>query len=202
MVIVTLIVFFFVLTLLILSLGDYILEVIFKLTAPQLTSLFFGRIACQVDLTGFNSFDEYVNSFNSNKKREINKILSEEYEIRKGSFKVSYIKNLWYFLSKKYSRLSIKLINIILALFVFSLNQLNYWEYYHKDTKEFLGWSSYFIHNNVYYDFISSPKSINISTMAVHSIKYAFQQGLNIVDLGPTNCQLKMSKFNAKLIEL
>ena len=64
MVLVTLIIFFFALTLLILSLGDYIMELAFKLAAPQITSLFFGRIACQVDLTGFNSFDEYVNSFN------------------------------------------------------------------------------------------------------------------------------------------
>ena len=75
MVLVTLIVFFFALTLLVLSLGDYILEVIFKLAAPQITSLFFGRITCQVDLTPFDSFEDYVNSFNSNKKREINKYL-------------------------------------------------------------------------------------------------------------------------------
>lgn len=203
--IIAIIVTLFILTLLILNLGSYILALIFKLLAPQISSLFFGRISCQISLEDFSSFEQYVDSLNSNKKREINRILKDEYEIleiKEGKFQMSYLKNLWEFLGSKYHNLFVRATNMILSLLVFMSNQLSYWEYYHKDTKEFLGWSSYFIYNDVYYDFMSSPRSMNISTMAINSIKYSFQQKLKIVDLGPTNCQLKMSKFNAKLTEL
>jgi hypothetical protein len=203
--IIAIIVTLFILTLLILNLGSYILALIFKLLAPQISSLFFGRISCQISLEDFSSFEQYVDSLNSNKKREINRILKDEYEIleiKEGKFQMSYLKNLWEFLGSKYHNLFVRATNMILSLLVFMSNQLSYWEYYHKDTNEFLGWSSYFIYNDVYYDFMSSPRSMNISTMAINSIKYSFQQKLKIVDLGPTNCQLKMSKFNAKLTEL
>ena len=201
----TLIVILFISTLIVLNLSSCILSLIFKLLAPQISSLFFGRISCQINLDDFSSFEEYVESLNSNKKREINRILKEEYEIleiKEGEFKISFLKNLWEFLSTKYKSFSARAINMILSILVFMSNQLSYWEYFNKDTKEFLGWSSFFICNDTYYDFISSPKSMNISTMAINSIKYSFKRKLKIVDLGPTNCQLKMSKFNAKLVEL
>ena len=89
-----------------------------------------------------------------------------------------------------------------LAILVLMTNELNFWEYYNKESNKFLGWSSYFIYKDTYYDFLSSPNNFNISVIGINSIKYCIDNSIPKIDFGPTNCKLKMQKFKAELIEL
>jgi len=89
----------------------------------------------------------------------------------------------------------------VICIIVFASKDIRYWEYYGKKNDNLMGWSSYFIHDGIYYDFLCSPNSINISVVLIHSIKYCINNSINILDLGPTNCQFKIRKFNAKLVE-
>ena len=174
---------------------------------PYISSHIFGRICCQLTLKDdITTFEDYLNGLNSKKRYEVKKIVKNEYDklyIKSSKFKLNYIKTLWEFTNKKYSH---KLVKKIFHMFLFSLlfltNELNYWEYYDKETDEMQGWSSYFIKDGIYYDFICSPNNINISVIFINSIKYCIENKIKILDMGPTNFKLKTRKFNAELIEL
>ena len=81
---------------------------------------------------------------------------------------------------------------------LFTVNILNFVEYYDKTTNNLCGWSSYFIVGDTYYDFISSPNNIPISVIGLHSILFCLQKknsNIRILDMGPTLLSLKLQKF-------
>lgn len=172
---------------------------------PFISTLLFSRISFQLTLKDFKTYDDYLQNLNSKKRKGLKKIEENEInkiKIKQSKFKNVYIKYLWKFYSEKYNNLFTKLFNIVLAILVFITNELKYWEYYDKDTDKFLGWSSFFISDGIYYDFISSPNNFKISTIGINSIKYCIDNKINIIDFGPTNGKLKMSKFNAEMVDI
>ena len=168
-----------------------------------MSSMLFGRVSTQLDLSKFKNFDEYVNSLKrrdrGSLKRDLKKM--ENITIKEGKFSFKYLVYLNDFLKEKYDSKIKRYISLLLSISLFLKNELNYWEYYDKETNEFLGWSSYFIIDDIYYDFISCPKKVFICYFGINSIKYCLQNSINKVDFGPTNIKLKMRKFNAEIIE-
>ena len=171
-------------------------------TILLINRLLFGNISCMLKLNKFNNFDEYLKSLKSKKRRELNKIINREYNeinIKEGKFNKEYLHLLYNFLKNKYNSKILLYFYMFLSINLFIIFELNFWEYY-KDG-EFLGWSSYFIYKDTYYDFISSPNKFNLSIIGINSIKYCIKNKIKNINMGSTNIKLKMQKFDAEIYE-
>jgi len=166
---------------------------------PYISYLIFGY-SSRINLQNINSFQDFLNQLNSKKRRELKKIIKKEFQhisIKSTHFKFIYIKTLYSFLKNKYNSYIKITFFMILSILLFLSNKLHYFEYY-KNNK-FLGWSSYFTNQNIYYDFISSPNNLNISIIGINSLKFSIKHEFHKLDMGPTNLQLKKNKFNSFL---
>ena len=173
-----------------------------KKTLLLITNLLFGNVTCTLNLEKYDNFDSYLKSLKSKKRRELNKIINNEFnniQIKKSNFKLEFINLLYQFLQKKYQSKPKELFYLVLSILLFLTNKLNFWTYYKKD--KLLGWSSYLIYKDTYYDFISSPNNINLSVIGINSIKYCIANKIKLIDMGPTNIKLKIQKFNAEIEE-
>ena len=165
---------------------------------PYISQYLFGKSAV-INLQKINTFEDYLNkNLNSKKRRALKKVIKNEYNnitIKNGTFSKKYIMYLNEFLKSKYKSNLTSTIYLILSTLLLITNKLNFFEYYKNN--EFIGWSSYFIKNDIYYDFISSPNNLNITVIGIHSIKYCIENNIFVLDMGPTNIDLKKRKFNA-----
>ena len=164
------------------------------------SGLIFGN-SCRIDLTNFKTMNEYLKSLSSKRRNDLKHGLNQnkKYKIITGKFKMSYIKNLYNFMIKKYNNKFKIYYHLYLATSVLLFtNQLKFFEYY-NEKNEFIGWSSYFIDNGIYYDFLTAPKkgSLFITNIILHSLNYCFKNKIKKIDLGQSHQKLKKRKFNA-----
>jgi len=151
-----------------------------------------------IDLNKYNSFDEFLTKHLNSKRR--NDIKNEfkfldHIKIINKPLSLYHIKYLYNFLISKIPNIYERYFDFILSLLVISTFELDYLDYYDKNDK-LLGWSSYFINDGIYYDFLSSPNNIYISHICLNSIMYCFKHNIKKVDIGPTHDDIKKRKFN------
>lgn len=174
---------------------------ILRQTIPYISNILFGPSA-RVHLENAKSFDEFSQVFNSKKRRDLKRILKKDFPhftIVPGTFQIKYIQLLWKFLRTKYSGQWVKQVFFLaISLLLFSWNVLHFFEYYDTSSKRLCGWSSYFIIDDVYYDFISSANAVPISVIGMHSILFCLRpenHHIKMIDMGPTQLPLKIQKF-------
>jgi len=153
-----------------------------------------------IDLSNYNSLDDYLNKHLNSKRRndmrnELKKF--DNIKIINKPFSLYHIKYLYKFLNSKINNIYKRYFEFILSLLVISTFELNYLDYYDENNK-FIGWSSYFIDNNTYYDFLSSPNDTYISHICLNSIIFCFNNNIKKVDLGPIHDEIKKRKFNCE----
>ena len=168
------------------------------------SSLIFGD-SCRVDLRNFKTMDDYLKSMKSKRRNDLKKVIKQNSNltIKEGTFKLNYIKYLYKFVKQKYKNKKKMYFQLFLQLIVLLTKGLKFFEYYDKDNI-FLGWSSYFIHENVFYDFIAAPKKdkLFVSNILLNSIDFAIKNKLKSIDLGVSHQDLKKRKFNATTHEI
>lgn len=170
----------------------------------NLSTFLYGRASTQLNLENFKTYNDYLKSLKYKNKKNLKKETKplENIEIRKGEFSFKkYVNYLSQFLKEKYDTKTKYYFNLIISSLLLLTNKLNYWEYFNKETNEFLGWSSYFIYNNTYYDFIACPLKINSTLIAISSIKHCIKEKIPVINFGPSNLKFKMQKFNAEIVE-
>lgn len=164
-----------------------------------LSTLLFNK-SSRIDLKDINTMDDFLKKkFKSKKRCDFKKIIRDTNKLKiiPGNFKISYINYLLNFLIDKYKNYKKVIFYMTCSILLFIFADINYFEYYNQNNK-FVGWSSYFVSNNVYYDFIASPNEIKISNIGINALNFCFKNNINILDCGPTHIELKCRKFNAK----
>ena len=152
-----------------------------------------------IDLQNYNSLDDFIKKHLSSKRRnDIRKDIKilENMKVIESGICLYHFNYLHNFLSKKFKSPSIVNFNFLLSLFVIATFKLNYLNFYDSNNK-LLGWSSYFIDDDVYYDFLSSPNEIYISHILTNSLKYCFNNKITKIDIGPTHDDIKRRKLNS-----
>ena len=153
-----------------------------------------------IDLSNYNSFDHFIDKhFNSKRKNDIKKelIKMKSITIKESKLKPYHVIYLYKFLKSKIDNKFTRFLEFFLSIASISTFELNYLNYYDNDNN-LLGWSSYFIDDGKYYDFLSSPNKSFISHICINSIKYCFSNNIKFIDLGPTHDDIKKRKFNCK----
>jgi len=167
------------------------------------TDLYF-KSSNKIDLTKYKSIDDfYIKHFNSKRRNDM-KNESKKLDcinIQESSLSFEHIKYLYNFLNTKINNIYNRYFDFILSLLVISTFQLNYLNYY-DENQILLGWSSYFIDDGIYYDFLSSPNNTFISHICLNSIKFCFKNNIKIIDLGPTHDDIKERKFNCETYKI
>lgn len=161
---------------------------------------FYFKRSNMIDLSKYNSFNEFINKhFNSKRKNDIKKelIKMESVTVKKSKLHLYHIIYLYEFLYSKIDNKFTRFLEFFLSIACISTFELNYLNYYDSNNN-LLGWSSYFIDDNKYYDFLSSPNKSYISHICLNSIKYCFSNNIKYIDLGPTHDDIKKRKFNSK----
>ena len=152
-----------------------------------------------IDLQNYNSLDDFIKKHLSSKRRnDIRKDIKilDKMKVTESGICLYHFNYLHNFLSKKFKSPSIVNFNFLLSLFVIATFKLNYLNFYDSNNK-LLGWSSYFIDDGVYYDFLSSPNEIYISHILTNSLKYCFNNKITKIDIGPTHDDIKRRKLNS-----
>ena len=117
-------------------------------------------------------------------------------KVIKTNFSFYHLYYLFNFLTNKFkNNIFLVNFNFMLSLFVIFTFKLNYFNFYDSNNK-LLGWSSYFIDNDIYYDFLSSPNNIHVSHIIINSLKYCLNNGISKIDYGPTHDDVKRRKIN------
>ena len=158
-----------------------------------------------INLNNFNSFDEFIkNNLNSKRRNDIKNDLINLNKIKviKTKFSFYHLLYLYKFLINKFKKNIILInFNFLLSLFVIFTFKLNYFNYFDSNNK-LLGWSSYFIDNDTYYDFLSSPNNIYLSHILINSLKYCFKNNINKIDVGSTHDDIKKRKINSNIYQI
>lgn len=152
-----------------------------------------------IDLKNYNSLDDFIKNHLSSKRRnDIKKDIKilDKMKVIESDLCIYHFSYLYKFLSKKFKSPSIVNFNFLLSLFVIATFKLNYLNFYDSNNK-LLGWSSYFIDDGIYYDFLSSPNEIYISHILTNSLKYCFNNRISKIDIGPTHDDIKRRKLNS-----
>lgn len=152
-----------------------------------------------IDLKNYKSFDEFLkNNLNSKRRNDIKKDIKNlnEFKIIKSELNINHLYYLYKFLIRKFKNPILINFNFLLSLFVISTFKLKYFNFYDSNNN-LLGWSSYFIDDDIYYDFLSSPNEIHISHILINSLKYCLNNKITKIDIGPTHDDIKKRKFNS-----
>ena len=152
-----------------------------------------------INIKNCKSLDEYFkNNLNSKRRKEIKKDIKklDQMKVIKTNFSFYHLYYLFNFLTNKFkNNIFLVNFNFMLSLFVIFTFKLNYFNFYDSNNK-LLGWSSYFIDNDIYYDFLSSPNNIHVSHIIINSLKYCLNNGISKIDYGPTHDDVKRRKIN------
>lgn len=152
-----------------------------------------------INIKNCKSLDDYINNnLNSKRRIEIKKYIKklDQIKVIKTNFSFNHLYYLYDFLTNKFKN-NIFLVNyyFLLSLFVIFTFKLKYFNFYDSNNK-LLGWSSYFIDDDIYYDFLSSPNNVYMSHMIVNSLKYCINNRISKLDFGPTHDDIKRKKIN------
>ena len=180
-----------------------------KACVPYLSSLLFG-VSARVHLKGCESMDDFGAMLSSKKRRDLKRILRKDcaaFRSVPGQLRPEYISLLWTFIQRKYSdrHFVVRLAHWILGVAFLCSGILNFVEYHSTTCKKgvstLCGWSSYFILNDVLYDFISAPVQVPISVIGMQSLKHCIANKIPVLDMGPTQLELKQRKFGCVLYD-
>lgn len=152
-----------------------------------------------IDLKNYKSLDDFIKNHLSSKRRnDIRKDIKnlEKMKVKESNLCIYHFNYLYKFLNRKFKKAYIVNFNFLLSLFVISTFKLKYFNFYDSNNN-LLGWSSYFIDDDIYYDFLSSPNEIHISHILIHSLKYCLNNKITKIDIGPTHDDIKKRKFNS-----
>lgn len=152
-----------------------------------------------INIKNYKSLNEYLNNnLNSKKRIEIRKDIKklDQMKVIKTNFSFNHLYYLYNFLTNKFKNNFVLVnFNFMLSLFVIFTFKLTYFNFFDSNNK-LLGWSSYFIDDEIYYDFLSSPNNIHVSHIIINSLKYCLNNEISKIDYGPTHDDVKRRKIN------
>lgn len=188
------------------------IQKLWKECVPYLSNLLFGMSA-RVHLKDCATLEDFCAVFSSKKRRDFKRLLRKDcakFRAVAGQFRIKYILLLWKFINIKYKHYHVvqRCAQWLLGVAFMCTGILQFVEYYRAESdseqqpcSEMCGWSSYFVHNDVMYDFISAPVHVPISVIGIHSIIRCLQTSVPILDMGPTQLDLKQRKFGCVLYD-